>query len=122
MISAIRPACFDHLQLGAGVFLTDFDPESAADAAALRAAIARAVAEGRTLGVTQGGGMFRCVPALRHVEADGLRMPRTDSVLLTGWSVSLSGRLLELSPEHLAQALPGAALAGGGELLLKGVE
>ncbi len=105
MLSPLTPATPEHLQLGCGVLLTNLDADGDASPARLREAIAKALEDGHTLGVTRGGGRFVCKPALRQLDADGLRAPRVGLMSCDGWTCRLTATLLELSPANLAMAL-----------------
>lgn len=106
MTTGLNPATFEHLQLGAGVFLRDFDFSGATNTASLHQCMDAAVEEGtHVIGATRGGGTFQCTPSLRHVEADGLRAPFAGSTVNDGWSVKLTGTMLEITPQNFAAAL-----------------
>ena len=75
MMTGLNSRTFEHLQLGAGLFIKDFNPDAASTAAELKALLAQRIESGEgLLGATRGGGSFQCKPALRHIEADGLRI------------------------------------------------
>lgn len=106
MITGLNPATFEHLQLGAGLFLRDFDTSGAATADALRLRIVDAIEHERgVVGATRGGGSFQCTPSLRSVEADGMRAPFVGGTVNDGWSVKLTGTMLEITPQSFASAL-----------------
>lgn len=106
MTTALSPSTFEHLQLGAGLFLTGFQFDSAASAVELRQLVAQAIAEGKCIiGATRGGGTFQCTPNLRFIEADGLRTPVVGSTVNDGWTVKLTGTMLEITPDNFASAL-----------------
>ena len=108
MLSGVRADSFTHLQLGPGALLTGLDLDAAEDAAALRGQIAERLRSGEgVLGATRGGGSLAVKPRLRYAEADGLRQPTAAAAFLDGWTVTLSGTLLELTAENLALLLPG---------------
>lgn len=106
MTTGLNSQTFEHLQLGAGLFLKNFNPDAASSAAELKTLLAQRVAnhEG-LLGATRGGGTFTCKPALRHVEADGLRTPVKGSAINDGWTVKLTGTLLEITPDAFSDVL-----------------
>jgi len=107
LLLGMKSRAVPQLQLGAGVFLTDFRPDEASSAMELRAMIARALEEEKgILGLTTGTGMFRCIPALRSPGEDAGRSPTADSLLLDGWTATLSGTLLETGAEAFAAVLP----------------
>ncbi len=106
MITGLNPATFEKLQLNAGLFLQGFDFSSATTAAQLRLLVADAISEGScVIGATRGGGTFQCTPSLRSIEADGLRSPTVGATVNDGWTVKLSGTMLEITPENFAAAL-----------------
>lgn len=106
MTTGLNPQTFEHLQLGAGLFLRDFNASAAETAASLRSLIASAVADGRgIIGATRGGGSFQCTPKWREIEADGLRSPVKGGAVIDGWTVKLTGTMLEITPDNFAAAL-----------------
>lgn len=117
MLSAWTEQSVGHLQLGAGVFLIGLQWRDADSAQTLRERIAEALeTDGMTLGLTKGGGWFRCVPMLRHPGEEAGRPPAVDDALLDGWVATLSGTMVEVSPEHLAAVMPGARLQKKGRV------
>lgn len=117
MITGLNSHTFENLQLGAGVFLQDFDPASATDAASLKTLLAQRIAAGEgLLGATKGGGTFQCKPALHAIEADGLRTPVTGGTVNDGWTVKLTGTLLEITPSSFARALGCADVSTSGKV------
>lgn len=112
-----QSAAVGSLELGAGVFLLGLDLDAARSAADLRGQIADALADDRkTLGLTTGGGWFRCVPALRAPGEDARRPPTLDGLLLDGWTVTLSGSLMELNAGRVAALLPGCEVSRVGRV------
>lgn len=106
MITGIHSESFDNLQLNAGVFLRGFDWSNATTVEALKAAIAAFVEAGEgVMGMTRGGGTFQCTPAMRNIEADGLRAPFKGGTVNDGWEVKMTGTLLEITPDNFAAAL-----------------
>ena len=106
MMTGLNSRTFEHLQLGAGLFIKDFNPDAASTAAELKALLAQRIESGEgLLGATRGGGSFQCKPALRHIEADGLRTPVKGSVTNDGWTVKLTGTLLEITPGSFSDVL-----------------
>ncbi len=114
--TGLRPESFKKIQLNAGILLKDFDYSTATDAATL-AALIKAAKEAGTglLGATRGGGTFTCTPETREIEADGKRNAFVGSTIIDGWTIKLSATLLEISPENLKTALPGAATVTAGK-------
>lgn len=106
MTTGLNAATFDNLQLGAGLFLKNFNDAAAQSAAELRLLLAAAIEDGGgVIGATRGGGSFQCTPALRSIEADGLRAPTVGATVNDGWTVKLTGTMLEITPQHFADAL-----------------
>lgn len=114
--TGLRPESFQKIQLNAGIMLKNFDYSTATDASALAALIKTAKEEGTALlGATRGGGTFTCTPETREIEADGKRNAFVGSTIFDGWTIKLSTTLLEISPENLKTALPGAATVAAGK-------
>ena len=106
MTTSLTPSTFENLQLNAGLFLRGFDFSAAASAAQLRLLVADTIADGTcVIGATRGGGTFTCTPAIRNIEADGLRSPVVGSTVNDGWTVKLTGTMLEITPDNFASAL-----------------
>lgn len=106
MLTSIHPGSFDALQLGSGLFLKNFEADAAANADQLYDLVNAAVEEKRGLiGATRDGGRFRCMPRLRSVDMDGLRGPTRGDKVADGWDVTLSGTMMEITPENMALAL-----------------
>ena len=106
MTTALTASTYENLQLNAGLFLRGFDFSTAATAAQLRLLVADAIAEGSCIiGATRGGGTFQCTPNLRAIEADGQRSPTVGATVNDGWTVKLTGTMLEITPDNFAAAL-----------------
>ena len=104
--SPIRAGAFDKLQLNAGIFLTDLNYSSIADASALKTAIASAITAGTTiLGVTRGGGSFTVQKSIRTPEVDGMRYPFKGADFIDSIEAYLSGTLLEVTPDNFKRLL-----------------
>lgn len=107
MTTGIHNETFKNLQLNAGAFLRDFDYTQYSTVADIKAAIAELIEtnDGTLLGLTQGGGTFRCEPDLRTIEGDGIRAPFVGSTVNDGWNVRLTGTLKEITPGNFKDAL-----------------
>lgn len=117
MLSAQTQRAVGSLQLGAGVFLLGLDLNRASSASTLRVLIAEALKDdAQTLGMTTGGGWFRCIPALRSPAEEAGRPPTVDDALLDGWLVTLTGTLIGLTPERMANLLPGTTIRRTGRV------
>ena len=53
-----------------------------------------------------GGGIFRAVPREFDPESGSHRLPFAGSIRLIDWRVTLSGTMLDVTPENLARLLP----------------
>lgn len=106
MMTGLRPATFEHLQLNAGVFLKDFNWDTATDKSSLETLVLTALeSKAGVVGATRGGGSFECSPTVRQVEADGMRAPFVGSTINDMWTVKLKTTLLEITPENFKAAL-----------------
>lgn len=113
MITGLSPLTFARMQLNAGVFLREFDYSACADVQALRTALASALEdESKRIGATRGGGTFECIPQMREIEADGKRFDFVGSTVLDGWTVRMTGTLLEIVPQNLALVIGAADVTG----------
>lgn len=115
MITGLRPASFEKLQLNAGVFLAGFEYATAKSAADLKSALAAFIRAGEgVLGATRGGGTFQCTPEMRQVEADGMRYSFKGSTVNDRWIVRLTGTLLEVTPDNFKRVLAAADITANG--------
>lgn len=106
MITGLRPATFENLQLNAGVFLEGFNASTYADADALEDAVLAALEAGTgVIGATIGGGTFVAEPSIRQIEADGMRYPIVGSTVNDMWTVRLTGTMKEINPENFKRVL-----------------
>lgn len=106
MITGLRPATFQNLQMNAGVFLKNFDYTKYKSVQELETAIIGALEdETEILGATIGGGSFQCTPSIRNIEADGMRYPIVGSTMNDMWTVKLTGTMKECRPENFKDAL-----------------
>ena len=116
LTSPIRAEGFNNLQLNAGAFLKDFDYSSIADAAALKTAVAAAVAAGtKLLGFTRGGGSFTVTREMREPEVDGRRYSFVGGRFVDSADPYLSTTLLETTPENFIKALGSATATTSGK-------
>lgn len=113
MLDSMHPLTHEHLQLGEGVLLRGISPEALQSAGDPGAVLAEAMRDAsRLIGATKEGCVFRCVPKLLDA-TKGARTP-SEGELLTGcWDVSLSGTLLEITPENAAMLLNVPPAAAG---------
>ncbi len=119
MLTSLRKNTYQHLQLGAGLFLKDFHWEEAETPEALKEMIADAIlAETNILGATRGGGTFQCKPEVRRIDADGARYADKSATVNDCWTVKLTGTMLEITPEGFASALMGAEVTREGGITI----
>lgn len=111
----LREETFENLQLNAGIFIKDFDYTSITSATALKTAIAAAITAGTgLLGATRGGGSFTVTREIRTPEVDGKRYGYKGDSFVDSCDAQLSTTLIEITPENLVTALPGASKTTSG--------
>lgn len=107
MLISHHPASAECLQLGEGMLLCGFDPDKALSSRDPLDCMAEAVADDtKRIGTTCGGGIFRAVPREFDPESGSHRLPFAGSIRLIDWRVTLSGTMLDVTPENLARLLP----------------
>lgn len=110
MLISHHPSSAESLQLGEGMLLADFDLDQALASDDPLDAMAEAVADdSKRIGTTCGGGIFRAVPREFDPESGAHRLPVAGSTRLVDWRVTLSGTMLDISPENMARLLPADA-------------
>lgn len=116
MVTPCRTATFQNLQLNAGAFLVNFSYSSYADATALRAALATALAnDSNVLGATRGGGSFVVTSEIREPDVDGKRYRFKGGAFVDSVDAQLSGTLVEIRPEIFAKILATGETATSGQ-------
>lgn len=116
LTSPIRADAFNNLQLNAGIFLVNYDYSNIADAAALKTAIATAIATpANILGVTRGGGSFTVTRETRTPEVDGMRYPFKGADFVDSVDAYLSGTLLEVNADNFKRLLGTGDVASSGK-------
>lgn len=74
---------------------------------------ASAVAAGKLLGATQGGGNFSALPTMRRIEVDGAKSPTKGLQTIDEWIVTIVANVKEISEDVLVAALAtGSAVDG----------
>lgn len=91
-----------HLLLGAGAFFKNFLVGTDT--------YASAVAGGKLLGATQGGGEFSAVATFRQIPVDGAIGDIKDLEDIERWDVTLSATMLEVSKQTVQLALGSATI------------
>lgn len=87
----------ENLLLGAGAFFKDYDVSTDT--------FDTAVAAGKLLGATRGGGEFTAVPEIRRLEVDGVAGSAKGLTVIDSWEVKLTANVLEITKDTLADAL-----------------
>lgn len=85
------------LQTGAGAYFKDFDIETDT--------FASAVAAGKLLGATQGGGSFTAKPTITPIEVDGVPSAAMGMEEVEGWEVTMQANIMEVTAANIANAL-----------------
>ena len=85
------------LQTGAGAYFKDFDVETDT--------FASAVAAGKLIGATQGGGSFTAKPTITPIEVDGVPSAAMGMEEVEGWEVTMQANIMEVTPQNIANAL-----------------
>lgn len=108
MLISRHPSSAETLQLGEGTLLMDFDLDAALAGSNPLDFIASALMDdAKRIGTTCGATVFRAFAKEFNPE-DGAHRLRTDgSTLLVDWRVTLSGTLMDVTPENMARLLPG---------------
>lgn len=100
MLISHHPASAEYLQLGEGMLLCGFDLDKALSSRDPLDCMAEAVADDtKRIGTTCGGGIFRAVPREFDPESGSHRLPFAGSIRLIDWRVTLSGTMLDVTPE-----------------------
>ena len=116
----LRDATFDNLQLNAGIFLKNFQYDSAATADALKTSITTAISTGTNLlGATRGGGTFTVTREMREPDIDGRRYRFKGGNYVDSVDAYLSTTVVEVTPENFAVLLGGTATTSGAKTTIK---
>ena len=86
-----------NLLLDAGAFFKNFDMETDT--------FATAVAAGKLIGATQGGGVFTSIPTIRPIPIDGVKGPTKGMNVIDEWVVDLTANVKEVSKQSIRLAL-----------------
>lgn len=69
-----------------------------------------AVAAGKLIGATKGGGEFSAVPAIRQIEVDGVKGRAAGLEVIDSWEVYIKATILETTTESIRAALCAAQI------------
>ena len=95
----------ENLLLDAGAFFKNFIYEVNGDA---NDTFDSAVAAGKLIGATKGGGEFSAVPEVRQIEVDGVKGRAKGLEVIDSWDVYLKATVLETTTEAIHAALSAA--------------
>lgn len=96
-----------NLLLDAGAFFKNFIYEPGG---ASNDTFDSAVAAGKLIGATQGGGEFSAVPSIRQIEVDGVKGRAKGLEVIDSWDVYLKATILETTAETVKVALSAATV------------
>lgn len=86
-----------NLLLDAGAFFKDYDMETDT--------FDSAVAAGKLIGATKGGGEFSAVPTYRQIEIDGAKGRMKGGEVLDSWETYIKSNVIETTVESIKMAL-----------------
>lgn len=66
---------------------------------------ASALAAGKCIGATQGGGTFKAVPTMRQIPVDGIKGKMKGLEVVQAWDVNMAANLLQINADTIALAL-----------------
>lgn len=116
MVTPVRPATYENLQLNAGCFVKNFEYSNIADADALRTALASAITSGTNiLGATRGGGTFVVTKDIRKPDIDGVRYDFKGGKFVDSADARLNTTIIEVTPENIKDALGSATITTTGD-------
>lgn len=97
----------ERLLLDAGAFFKNFIYEEGGTS---NDTFDSAVAAGKLIGATKGGGEFSAIPAIRQIEVDGVKGRAKGLEVVDSWEVYLKATVLETTAESIRAALGTAAV------------
>lgn len=97
----------EHLLLDAGAFFKNFTYEPGGKE---NDTFDKAVAAGKLLGATKGGGEFSAIPAVRQIEVDGVKGRAKGLEVIDSWDVYLKATILEATANSIKASLCAAAV------------
>ena len=95
----------EHLLLDAGAFFKNFTYEVNGES---NDTFDSAVAAGKLIGATKGGGEFSAVPEIRQIEVDGVKGRAKGLEVIDSWDVYLKATVLETTTQAIHAALSAA--------------
>lgn len=97
----------EHLLLDAGAFFKNFVYEVAGES---NDTFESAVAAGKLIGATKGGGEFSAAPSVRQIEVDGVKGRAKGLEVIDSWDVYLKATVLETTADSIKAALSAATI------------
>lgn len=113
-VQGLSEKTYNNLQLNSGAFFENLGAFK--NATELKTAIKTAMADGRCLGATSGGGSFQATPTFRNIQMDGARAPFKGSAVIDAWEVKLTTNLKEITADNLGLTLTTSELEADGAL------
>lgn len=107
-VQGLTPESFKNMQLNAGMFVVGMDSSTitaATTAEEFADMLDAAVAAGKSLGATTGGGTFNAVPEVRQIDADGMRSPIIGSTVFDSWEITLTTTIKEVTKENMKRVI-----------------
>ena len=92
----------ENLLLDAGAFFANYDVSTDT--------YDTAVAAGKLIGATRGGGKFEAKPNIRAIEIDGVKGVAKGLQVIDDWRVTLEANILEIKKETLIRGLASASV------------
>ena len=106
ILAGVTSSTFQHLQLGVGAVIRDFEYENIETVAAFKTAFIAAIKGGQALGGTQGGINIEITPTFRKIEIDGANVPFKGDEVIDEWLCQMTTTLKEFTPAILQTAFP----------------
>lgn len=100
--SGFTTATADSLLLNAGAYFKNFDVT--ADT------FDTAVADGKLIGATKGGGEFSAVPTIRQIEVDGVAGRAKGLEVIDAWDIYLKANVLEIKEDTIQTGLAASSV------------
>lgn len=92
----------DSLLLNAGAYFKNYDVDTDT--------FDTAVAAGKLIGATKGGGEFSAVPAIRAIEVDGVAGRAKGLEVIDSWEIYLKANVLEIKEETIKSGLTASSV------------
>lgn len=104
ILNGLNADTFKNIQLDAGVFVKNFDPETGT------------LATANILGATSGGGTFEAIPDIRNIaeNLDGARGKYKGLEVIDSWDAKFTTTLKEMTASNLKLALGSATITPAG--------